>query len=279
LRDIQKMGKNNLIILSLALLINSCSGYERLLKSSDYELKHRKAFEYYNKGDYVRASTLFDQIVAIYRGTNKADSLNYFQAMSYFHQDDYILAGHYFDSFIKIFGNSKFSEEANYYRAYCYYLISPAASLDQTNTIQALQAFQLFLIKYSDSKRTPECRTMINELRDKLVEKSYMSAKLYFDLEDYKASIVALNSSLIDYPESKYREEIMFFILKSSFLLAYNSIEKKQKERYQATIDEYYSFIAEFPDSKYIKEAEKIFENSTKVLNTDITKIQLVDGL
>jgi outer membrane protein assembly factor BamD len=273
------MGKNNLITIVLALVIISCSGYERLLKSSDYELKYKKAFEYYNKEDYVRSSTLFDQIVSIFRGTNKADSVYYYQAMSYFNQNDYILAGHYFDAFVKTFGNSEFTEEASFHRAYCYYLTSPVASLDQTNTLQAIQAFQLFIIKYPDNKRMKECRNMINELREKLVKKSYMSAKLYFDLEDYKASIVALNSSLVDFPESKFREDIMFLILKSSYLLAYNSVENKKKERYQTTVDEYYSFIAEFPESKYRKEADKIFENSTKVLNIDIAKNQLVDGL
>ncbi len=280
------MGKNNLIIILFALFIFSCSGYERLLKSSDYELKYKKAFEYYEKEDYVRASTLFDQIVSVFRGTNKADSVYYYQAMSYYNQNDYILAGHYFENFVRTFGNSDFTEEASFNRAYCYYLTSPRSSLDQTNTVQAIQSFQLFLIRYPNNERAQECRDLINELKEKLVEKSYMSARLYFDLEDYKASIVALNSSLIEYPESKFREEIMFLILKSSYLLAYNSVEKKQKERYQATVDEYYSFLAEFPDSKYIKEADKIFENSAKeldidaeILNVDTDKKILIDGL
>ena len=264
------MGKNNLIIILFALFIASCSGYERLLKSSDYELKYKKAFEYYNKGDYVRASTLFDQIISVFRGTNKADSVYYYQAMSYYNQNDYILAGHYFQNFVRTFGNSDFTEEATFNRAYCYYLTSPRSSLDQTNTVQAIQSFQLFLIRYPDNKRAQECRDIITELKEKLVEKSFISARLYFDLEDYKASIVALNTSLAEYPDSKFREEIMFLILKSSYLLAYNSVEKKKKERYQATIDEYYSFMAEFPESKHIKEADKIYENSASELGIDI---------
>ncbi len=279
MRDIKKMTKNNLFILITVLLIASCSGYERLLKSSDYELKYKKAFEYYGKEDYVRASTLFDQIAAIFRGTNKADSVYYFQAMSYYNQNDYILAGHYFDNFIRTFGNSDFTEEASFNRAYCYYLTSPRSSLDQTNTVQAIQAFQLFNIKYPGNKNVQKCQKLIVELREKLVEKSYMSARLYFDLEDYKASIVALNSSLNEYPGSKFREEIMFLILKSSYLLAFNSIEKKKKERYQETIDEYYSFMTEFPDSKHRKEADRIYENSAEILNIDTDINQFTDGL
>ncbi|NJK87905.1 MAG: outer membrane protein assembly factor BamD [Bacteroidales bacterium] len=93
-----------------------------------------------------------------------------------------------------------------------------------------------------------------------------MSAKLYYDLEDFKASIVALGNSLNEYPESKYREEILFLILKSNYLLAFNSILSKQKERYQATLDEYYSFITEYPESKYRKEADRMHAASSKIL-------------
>jgi len=278
LRDILKYEKK-LFTLLLALLIISCSRYEKLLKSSDYNLKYKKAFEYYNEGEYVRASSLFDQISAVFRGSNKADSVYFYQAMSYFHQNDFILAGHYFESFVKTYGNSSFAEDASFYKAFCYYKTSPRPSLDQVSTIQAIQSFQLFIIKYPNSPRAEECRKLINELREKLVEKSFMSAKLYFDLEDYKASLVALNTSLTEFPDSKFREDIMFLILKSSYLLAYNSIEKKKKERYQASLDEYYSFIAEFPDSKYRKEADKMYESSSKILKIDNDLNQLGDGL
>jgi len=38
-----------------------------------------------------------------------------------------------------------------------------------------------------------------------LVEKSYLSAKLYYDMKQYKAAVVALNNSLKEFPESSYR--------------------------------------------------------------------------
>ena len=273
------MRKNYLFTLLLALLIISCSRYEKILKSSDYNLKYKKAFEYYNKGEYVRASTIFDQISAVFRGSNKADSVYFHQAMSYFHQGDFILAGHYFENFIKTYGNSKFAEDATYYKAFCHYKNSPRPSLDQTNTVQAIQSFQLFVIKYPNSSRRDECINIITELREKLVEKSFMSAKLYFDLEDYKASLVALNTSLNEYPDSKFREDIMFMILKSSYLLAYHSVEKKKKERYQASLDEYYSFVAEFPESRYRKEADRMYENTSKILRIDNDINKPEDGL
>ncbi len=255
-------------ILAVLVLLN-CGGYEKLLKSSDFNLKYEKAFYYYNKGDYTKALALFDQIAPSFRGTTRADSVYFYQAMVNFKLSDYILAGHYFKTFASTYGNSEFAEEATFYVAYCYYLSSPRPELDQTDTYNAIQALRLFLIKYPDSKRRDECAKMINEMRDKLVEKSYISAKLYFDLQDYKASIVALNNSLNDYPESKYREDILYLILRSNYMLASNSIAVKQKERYQATLDEYYSFISEFPDSKFRKDADKMYSDAAKALNID----------
>jgi outer membrane protein assembly factor BamD len=91
---------------------------------------------------------------------------------------------------------------------------------------------------------------------------------LYYNLGDYKASIIALKNCLNEYPDTKYREEILFLILKSSYLLADNSIYSKRKERFQDTVDEYYTFISEFPESKYVKEAQKMYEFSTNIAGT-----------
>ena len=264
-------GYTKILLLAFTIYsVTGCSGYEKVLKSTDYRLKYAEAVRYYENEDFVRAGTLFDQIATVFRGTDQADSVYFLQAMCYFHQHDYILAGHYFNTFARTYGGSPFVEEADYMGAYCFYLTSPRPELDQTNTIQAIQAFQLHLIKFPDSKRKEEVTTYLNELRDKLVEKSYLSAKLYYDLEDYKASIVALNNSLLKYPDSKHREEIMYMLVKSSFMLADKSVLTKKKDRFQDTIDEYYSFAAEYPESKYIKEAKRYYRLAAKYLGDDI---------
>ncbi len=56
----------------------------------------------------------------------------------------------------------------------------------------------------------------------------------------------------------------MFLILKSNYLIAKNSIEEKKKERFQETIDEYYALVDEYTETKYLKEAEKIYKDSIK---------------
>ena len=256
-----------LVIIGFALLFASCSGYEKLLKSNDYKLKYTKAVEYYDEGEYVRASRLFDQIASIYRGTTKADTVSYYQAYSYYHQNDYILSGHHFRNLAINYPGSVYAEESGFLAAYCFYKQSPKPSLDQDNTMKAIIAFQMFMISHPISERVEEARNYVTELEDKLVEKSYMSAKLYYDLEDYRSSIIALQNSLNKYPYTKHREELMFLILKSNYLLADNSVIDKQKERFQNTVDEYYSFISEFPESVYRREADRMYDASLSYLN------------
>ena len=256
-----KKMKRLLPFILLLVIVSSCK-YEKLLKSRDYKLKYHKALEYYADEDYMRAEGLFEQLKPILRGTKQADTVFLYTAYCSYHQKSYMLAAHYFDEFRKTYGNSKFAEEAEYMNAYCTYLMSPRPSLDQSYSYQAISLFGLYISRHPNSERNDECIQYIEELKNKLVEKSYQSAKLYYNLGDYKAAIIALNNSLDDFPETKYREEIMFMILKAKFLLAENSIAVKKIERYQSTVDEYYSFMGEFPESEFLKEATEMFDDS-----------------
>ena len=148
-------------------------------------------------------------------------------------------------------------------------MISPRPELDQTATKNAIEGFNVFLGKYPHSSRVDNCRKLINDLQEKLVEKSYLNAKLYYDMNDYKAAVVALDNSLKEYTETKYREEMMFLKLSSLFLYAENSFANKQKKRYQDTLDDYYSFMEEFPKSTYTRDVNKIYQATAKYLKID----------
>ncbi|NJK94576.1 MAG: outer membrane protein assembly factor BamD [Bacteroidales bacterium] len=256
------MKKHILLIGILVVTLFSCGKYEKILKSSDYKMKYQKAFEYYNAEEYVRAATIFEQIVPVFKGTDKSDTVSYYHAMSYYKQKDYTLAGHYLKNFFQNYPYSPFADEAQFLSAYCFYMDSPRPSLDQENTYTAIDAFTLYIRNHPTSKHIEDAQKYIGDLQDKLVDKSYKNARLYFDLGDYKSSIIALNNSISEYPNTKYREELQFLILQSNYFLAKNSVLSKQKERFQSTIDEYYSFIAEFPNSKYSKDAKDIYEDS-----------------
>lgn len=244
----------------------SCNDYQKLTKSVDYELKLQKAIEYYNKKDYNKAQTLLEDLRGIYRGTDKAENVNYYYAYCTYELGEYSFAAYLFKTYAETFPNSKNKEEVEFLAAYCYYLISPTSSLDQTYTKSAIAELQSFIEKYPNSEKKQQVEELLDVLQFKLEKKAYENAMLYYKIMDYKAAIIALKNVLMEFPDTRFREEIMFTIVKSSYLLAENSVYSKQKERYKETIAEYLNFVDKFPDSKKIKEAEKIYTNSLKFI-------------
>jgi outer membrane protein assembly factor BamD len=260
------MRRNSIYTGILLVVLSSCSGYEKVLKSTDYNFKYKKAFEYYNKGDYSRASGVFEQIANVFRGSSKSDSVSFFQGMAAYKQKDYINAQYYFSTFVQTYSYSPFAEEAEYLASYCLYLDSPNPALDQESTMKGIEALQSFMRKYPKSRFYDNAKQYMIELQDKMVEKSYLSAKLYYHMGGImlKSAIVALKSSLEEFPNNKFREEMMWLVLDANFQIAENSVEAKKKDRYLTTLDEYYSFVSEFPESKWKKDAQKIYEKSEK---------------
>ncbi len=259
----------HIVLISLVLL-SSCGQYEKLLKSEDFELKKTKAKEYFAEGQYVKVTELLTQILPRFRATEEAEDLNWMNCQSYYGMKDYFMAGSYFKSFIDQFPFGKHAEEANYMSALCDYNISPKPELDQTNTKNAIEGFNIYLNRFPNSPRVEESKKMIGELQDKLVEKSYLNAKLYYDMKQYKAAVVALNNSLKEYATTKYREKMMYLKLNSLFQYAELSMVNKQKERYQAALDDYYSFMEEFPKSTYSKDVNGIYQKTNKFLKAGI---------
>lgn len=257
----------NILWVGLFFMALSCGDYQKVVKSTDYEYKLKKAKEYYENKEYSRSSQLYQELVNIYRGTSRADQIYYYLAKSCYGQRDYVLASHYFRQMLKEFPRSEYNEEAQFLIGYCYYLDSPSPRLDQKTTQDAIDALQLFINIFPGSARVAEANKLIDELREKLVYKSYLSGRLYYDLADYRAAVISLNNSLKEYPDTKYREELMYYLLKAKYLLGENSIEEKKRERLNSALDEYFTFTDEFPTSKYRKEADRYFASTKKLMN------------
>jgi outer membrane protein assembly factor BamD len=254
------------IILLISILVSSCGEYEKLLKSTDYDLKKTKAREYFDAKQFTRASELFAQVIPRFRATEEAEELNWLNAQSFYGMKQYDMASSYFKSLVEQYPFGKYAEEATFLGALCDYNISPRAELDQENSRNAIEGFNVFINRFPTSSKVQEAKNYIRTLQDRLVEKSYLSARLYYNMKEYKAAITALSNSLKEYSDSKYREEMMYLKLNSLFVYAERSFLNKQKERYQATLDDYFSFMEEFPESKYSKEVKRIYEDTAKYL-------------
>ncbi|MEO5570096.1 MAG: outer membrane protein assembly factor BamD [Bacteroidia bacterium] len=250
---------STLIILSF---ITSCSNFNKIMKSTDMNMKYEAAMKYYNNKKFYQALQLFEELISVFKGTARAEQTYYYYCKSYYETGEYLTAAYHLDNFTKTFPASEHAEECQYLNAYCYYLDSPIYSLDQTNTNDAIKQFQLFINKYPKSERVQECNKLIDKLRLKLESKAFVNAKLYYKMEEYKSATIAFANVINDFPTTQYREECMFLMIKATYKYAENSIEAKKKARYKEAIEHYYKLIDSFPDSQYLKESQNIFNDS-----------------
>ena len=261
------------ILLVIIIAFAGCkSKFEKLRASNDTAKKYREAVRLYEKKDYNKALSLFDDLVTKYRGTAEAEDLSYYFAYTHYKLRDYTTARYHFKTFADTYASSAKAEECRFMAAYCFYLESPTYSLDQENTIKAIEALQLFINLYPKSERVAEASKLIGNLRDKLETKSYANAKLFLDIGDYKSAVIAFRNSAREFPDTKYAEEMEFLTIKAQALYAKASFEIKQEERYNEAIQLYNEFVQNYPSSKYLKEAEEIKKSSEKAI-IDVKKL------
>jgi outer membrane protein assembly factor BamD len=241
------------LLIVLILAFGGCkSKFEKLKASNDYAKKYREAIRLYNKRDYSKALELFDGLVQRYRGQEQAEDLYYYYAYTNYKLRDYTSARYHFQTFADTYPGSSRAEECRFMSAYCYYLDSPIFSLDQDNTLKAIDKLQLFINLYPKSERVAEASKLIQTLRDKLEEKSYANSKLYLTIGDYQAAVISFGNSLRDYPDTKYAEEMEFLTIQAQYLYAKNSREYTQEDRYTQAVVDADQFTEKYPKSKYL---------------------------
>ena len=248
-------------------VLTGCAGVNSLLKSGKPDLIYAKALEFYEKGKWSRASTLYEGVKNNNTETSREDSISFFNARCKYKNLDYDTASTLLDEFRRKFGRSVFIEEAEGMYAMCFYKLSPGPTRDQTMTGQAIIAVNEFMSRYPESKYIEDFKNIDKELTQRLHDKAYINAYTYYKIGKYKSAIIALKNALRKYPESNHREEIMYLIVDASYRFASNSVEAKQIDRYMSMLDSYYSFIAEYPESTHVKELDRMARHAKDFLD------------
>lgn len=249
----------------LVTLLASCGEYSKVLKSRDIDYKYEYAKRAFEEKKYVQASTILTDLITPLRGGPKGEEALYLLGMSHYENKDYMNSGLYFKTYYNRYPKGQFAELARFYSGYGYYLDSPDPQLDQSATIKAIEELQAFLDYFPRSEKVSQAQNAIFEMQDKLTLKELQNAQLYYNLgnfmgNNYESAIITAQNALKSYPYSKYREEFELLILKSKYQVAQQSVAEKKEDRFQDVVDEYFSFINNYPESKHISEAENIYK-------------------
>ncbi len=254
------------VFVALVAAFCSCSNIQQIIKSGDADLIYDRGVMLYNAEKWQKAIALLEHCEPYYKGTLKEDTIAFYKARAYFKDGDYMTASEQFDDFRRSFGRSAFIEDAEAMYAVSLYNMCPVPERDQTNTAKAIVAISEFMSHYPDSEQKPLFEDMTDDLKWRMHEKSYINAYTYYKIERYNSAIIAFRNALQKYPESHRREDLMYYIVKSSFQYAENSVESKRLDRYMAALDASYTFVMEFPESKYKEEVDHMADVSKRYI-------------
>ncbi len=246
----------------------SCSEYQKALKTKDIAGKFKIGDSLYKEGKFQKANKIFAQIVPNYRGKPQAEKLMFLYSDTFYKMKDYYVAGYQFERFVSSYPKSQKKPEAAFLSAKSYYMLSPAYSKEQKETVDAIEKLQDFIDVFSNSEHVPEANKMIKELEFKLGKKAFEIAKQYNTIEDYEASIKSFENFMFNFPGSALREDALYYKFDSAYKLAINSVEYKKRKRLLAAKEYYATFKNTFGSSKYLIDAEKMVAKIENELKT-----------
>lgn len=250
------------LLFVLLLGVTGCDTPEKALKSTDINYKKAKAISWYNKKEYYKCIPVFEELIGLMKGRQSTEDLYYMYSMANYHQGDYMISAYHFKNFYDLYPNSDKAEECLYMYAKSYERLSPKPDLDQSYTLKALDAYQLFLNAYPNGKYISEVNQAVTDMRKKLEKKALNAAELYYKMQSYKAAATCYINILKQYPDIAEGEYVSLMIIKSDFEYASNSIPSKKADRFENVIKNFNDFKDKFGQSKYLAEAAKYEHDS-----------------
>jgi len=261
----QKMKSLSLFVV-LAVLLSSCSEYQKVLNKGEVEDQYKMATKYFEEGEYNKSVSLFEKVIPKYRRKPQMERIQFMVAQANYKTKSYDLASYHFNKFIGNYPTSSKVEEASYLLAHSYYLSSPKASRDQANTHKALTELQNFIDKFPQSERIKDANKYHDELTNRLEKKSFDIAKQYYNTEKYQASIMAFDIFIEDNFGTDYKEEALAYKFLASYQLGMKSIFTKKEQRINTAIAAYNRLKKSFPKSERLSKLSSKFEDLNKEL-------------
>ncbi len=244
------------LIIWIVLILTGC-GSKQVSFEDDLNIRFAKAIAYFEKGKYTRANEEFQFIVMNNPGSSRAIESHFYLGESYFKLKSYSEAMVEFDRFARDSQDIQKVEDARFKICECAVNLSHGFEKDQTSTHAALDKLQYFIEDYPNHDNTKKAEALIDELRDRLAQKSYESARLYLKLEEYDSAHLYFNEVLEHYYDTKFADEARVAII-FTYILEGNRDMAEKYLQYNKT---------SFESADKFQEASLLFEKTENGLS------------
>lgn len=249
---------NRLSVLVLVLVLAGCASPNRVRYSSPEEA-YTRGLERFEAGRYDIAIEFFQGAFDFGRSHEWAADAQFQLARAYRASEQYLLAANEYTRFTQIYRSDPRVADAEYLLAMTYYDRSPAYQLDQTDTERAIRQFRLFMTRYPDHELAQDAAERITELREKLGQKAYFTAKLYERRDLFQAAAVSYEAVFDRFYDTEWADRALLGAMQAYLEYGRLSVQSKRAERFGKGVNNYDRLIQIFPDSPILKDAEAVY--------------------
>jgi outer membrane protein assembly factor BamD len=244
--------KRIVYVLIVVLIISGCSSNKAFKQIPNAE-KLKIADQYFEQGKYRKAVPYYEAII-FDKGTPQLERAQKRLADCFFYQNKFTEARFEYQELIRLFRDAKNAGYAHFQIGRCYFEESLSAHYTQTETRNAIAAFQTFIEKFPFDEKKKEAIEYIQKCQYKLLEKKYYNGYTYYKMFDYPAAlmyfdeIIALgNNNEVDMLSLYYSARIFIYRLdQENAELMRDQLQNK------------------YPDSKYTKKINLLMQRKFK---------------
>lgn len=205
-----------LCLFAMAIGLGACSSDRGKVSHAEFcKNKYVAAEELFKKQKYGKAQDKLEEILSLCAGTGYMEQSQFLLAESYFNLEEWIEARGEYGSFVMNFPGSPFIETAEFRKAISSFNIEFKVARDESNTTIAMRDFERYLSNYPDSPLRDSVNYYYGLLVERMAEKEFQTARLYYRMDKYQAAVIYLKEFLDTYKVSKRRKDAFKIIVDS----------------------------------------------------------------
>jgi outer membrane protein assembly factor BamD len=204
------------LLTTIVVFLSACSSTEGGGdRTSMCKERYTNAEKDFKDGKYGKVKEPLEEILSLCVGTGYMEQTQFLLAESYFNLDEWLEARGEYGSFVLNFPSSPFIETAEFRKAVSSFNMEFNIARDETNTTLAMKDFDRFASNYPNSPLLDSVAFYQGQLVERRAEKDYMTARLYFRMDEPQAAVIYLKEFLTLYPKSKRLPEVLFLLVES----------------------------------------------------------------
>ena len=197
------------LLVVLSVIVGCAGGIPSIPNSPESILE--KADAYFARKRYFESQELYKAFLLRYPGDDRSDYAQFKLAESLYNGEEYGLASVEYHILVSNYGYSEYVDDAYFKEALSYYHQALKPSLDQSKRLDALERLERFITVFPQSPLVPDAQEHIEKIHERLAEKAFDNARLYFKKNYRRSAEIYFDKILDNYPNNAYWARAAYF--------------------------------------------------------------------